>query len=54
MADKSNSQSRRSTTARAVVTHYAPLLEDFWTNPLAVVENFKAEGKIFEGKIFAV
>ena len=26
-----------SITAQAVVTHYAPPLEDFWTNPLVVV-----------------
>ena len=51
MVDKSISRSRRSTTARAVVTHYAPSLEGFWTNPLAVV---KAEGKIFKGKIVVV
>ena len=37
MADKSFSRSRRSTTARAVITHYAPPLEGFWTNPLVIV-----------------
>ena len=37
VADKSFSRSRRSTTARAVITHYAPPLEGFWTNPLVVV-----------------
>ena len=34
---KSFSRSRRLTTARAVITHYAPPLEGFWTNPLVVV-----------------
>ena len=28
---------RRSTTTRAVITHYALLLEGFWTNPLTKV-----------------
>ena len=37
VADTSLSRSRRSTTARAVITHYALLLESFWTNPLVVV-----------------
>ena len=37
MADKSFSRSRRSTTAWAVITHYAQPLEGFWTNPLVVV-----------------
>ena len=37
MADKSFSRSRRSTTARAVITHYAQPLEGFWRNPLLVV-----------------
>ena len=37
VADKSFSRSMRSTTARAVITHYAPPLEGFRTNPLVVV-----------------
>ena len=37
MTDKSLSRSRRSTTDQAVITHYAPPLESFWTNPLIVV-----------------
>ena len=37
MADRSFSRSRRLTTAQAVITHYAPPLEGFWTNPLVVV-----------------
>ena len=37
VADKSFSRSRRSTTAWAVITHYAPPLEGLWTNPLVVV-----------------
>ena len=31
------SRSWRSTTTRAVIAHYAPLLEGFWTNPLILV-----------------
>ena len=37
VADMSFSRSRRSTTARAVINHYAPSIEGFWTNPLVVV-----------------
>ena len=37
VADKLFSQSMRSTTALAVITHYAPPLEGFWTNPLVIV-----------------
>ena len=37
VVDKSFSRSRRSTTAQGVITHYAPPLEGFWTNPLVVV-----------------
>ena len=37
VADKSFSRLRRLTIARAVIIHYAPPLEGFWTNPLVVV-----------------
>ena len=36
VADKLFSRSMTSTTAQAVITHYARPLEGFWTNPLVV------------------